>query len=141
MTDYNANLLKLAEYLETLPTTHFDMTDYVRGVSLDLDYPHSTRPHLNECGTVACAVGHAVAIFPTHPDQTWSEFAEETFGVDAYSDENLFGWMFGSGWTPIDNTPAGAAKRIRYYLENSVPKGFSIYCPNDEYVAFMELYQ
>jgi len=30
-------------------------------------------------------------------------------------------WLFGYGWKYSDNTPIGAAKRIRYFLANGVP--------------------
>jgi hypothetical protein len=36
---------------------------------------------------------------------------------------NIDGWqyMFGSAWVYIDNTPKGAAARIRHYVANGLP--------------------
>lgn len=45
-----AKLLKLADHLEALPSGVFDMEQW--------------RYKGSECGTVACAVGHAADIFP-----------------------------------------------------------------------------
>lgn len=33
-------------------------------------------------------------------------------------------WLFGSEWEDVDNTPKGAAKRIRIFLESGVPEAF-----------------
>ena len=132
------NLLKLAIYLEKLPTDyqHFDMGGYY-------DRYHNLTPEqqvdyaLNNggvdklnCGTVACAVGHgpAAGLLMT-PSQVygrfplWESYCCETF-VDI--DTSEFEWMFGGRWGDVDNTPHGAAKRIRYILNHAdVPHEFS----------------
>jgi hypothetical protein len=44
-----------------------------------------------------------------------------------FADESSieFEWMFGARWSPIDNTPHGAAARIRYVLDHgAAPPGY-----------------
>lgn len=59
-----ANLLKLANYLESLPRSyrHFDMSSYVgdaddRDETL-IDYMKNNGGLYDKCGTVGCALGH-----------------------------------------------------------------------------------
>lgn len=117
------NLEKLARHLASLPADyeHFDMFDYARyehpytsGRSL---YPDelSTDP---VCGTVACAAGHGpMAGIAARPDETWSNYERRVFDLT----DAEWGWCFASEWRFVDNTPLGAAKRIRHLLLNGVP--------------------
>ena len=111
------NLLKLADYLETLPDDYeqFDMSEYMAArdgtywETLGID--ERSKP---ACGTVACAVGHGPSAgIRTYGDANWSDYADRVFGV---LPDSGFDYMFASGWSMRDNTPKGAAARIRTYV-------------------------
>jgi hypothetical protein len=101
--NHRNNLLKLADYLESLPENygHFDMFRYASHQG-DCDLPQdvnimaATAPQdfLSNCGTVACAVGHgpAAGIMPSpklladtelqnFPDFSWNDYVQEAFGI------------------------------------------------------------
>jgi hypothetical protein len=145
--EMRANLAKLANYLDTLPDDypHFEMATYLYHQG-----PHSYNPeralaegkddvYLNDCGTVACMVGHGPAAgIPIdrerdiYEEHEWNEKETELVFVkrvnwDSYvereliagTDEvnwSLFSFLFGGIWTHRDNTPRGGAARIRYAL-------------------------
>jgi len=120
-----SNLLLLADYLEALPEDykHFHMAAYNKD---GYDPSQITESH---CGTAACAVGHAIYVDglpePNY-DETWNDYSYRIFGV---SDEEWC-WCFGVDWRYIDNTPHGAAKRIRYMVDHGVPGDWymQMYC-------------
>jgi len=136
------NLLRLAQYLDTLPTdySHFDMKFYVQNGGIQGGFDPINISHLSDCGTVACAVGHAPSIpgLEAAPRERWDGYVSRVFGIrtEEYDEEFLF--MFGSGWADVDNTPAGAAKRIRYFLNHGVPDDFD--CDDSDLTPFVELY-
>ena len=122
------NLAKLADYLAALPADyeHFDMDDYNR------DRREGSRRHLYiqdrryGCGTVACAVGHGPAAgIRVYGDAVWASYCRRVFGIgrnDGRGGVNeTFEYLFGSAWTQYDNTPQGAAERIRTFLDSGVP--------------------
>lgn len=114
---HKANLLKLADYLATLPDDYeqFDMTDYM--IVRDGDHWENFDPDKRSkpvCGTVACAVGHGPAAgIRLYGDLDWTGYAERVFGKMRHDD---FEYMFGSAWSDYDNTPKGAASRIRTFV-------------------------
>lgn len=133
-----ANLLKLAEYLESLPPSykHFDMTDYAyhkgtHDLPLPPDVMAATRPveFLSDCGTVACAAGHGPAAGiklrsdelgrrgSRFVDVRWVAYIERAFGIDAFTP--TFGFLFGGDWREADNHHYGAAARIRFFLSDN----------------------
>ena len=116
------NLARLADWLRALPADYerFEMSGYMEDV---------TRPHAhisrakelpaNECGTVACAVGHgpSAGIEPLSSER-WESYALRCFaGQDPY----VFTYLFGGEWTLYDNTAHGAAARIMSALDSDVP--------------------
>jgi hypothetical protein len=121
------NLLKLASYLETLPDDYeqFDMGEYMSERDGDCMEPlgpdEQSKP---SCGTVACAVGHGPAAgIRVYGDHSWEEYADRVFG---YMSGGSFEYMFGASWSCTDNTPKGAAARIRTYLAlGHSPSGWS----------------
>jgi hypothetical protein len=137
--EQRANLLKLAEYLESLPPdySHFSMTDYInhRGSceieNIDQELVLDPQAALMNCGTIACAAGHGPAAgFPILESETeqingyldilWPNYMHRVFGVEDGSDEWAF--LFGAWWIYYDNHHYGAAARIRYFLENDMPE-------------------
>lgn len=131
-----ANLRKLATYLEQLPKGYkdFDMSSYFtlreRPYSIhapSLLYPTSrSRKAVYPCGSVACAVGHgpAAGVKPTGVWSSWWGYACKAFGA-AGGDQSVYAWLFSTAWAGVDNTPHGAAKRIRIVLEHGVPDNWS----------------
>lgn len=139
------NLLKLAAYLDTLPLDyeHFEMEDFMQGGDAQKYALYATENGgvgVTTCGAVACAVGHGPSagfLFEKNelekdcirvltddgnsyewvdilkPD--WHAYTGRVF-VDSGS--SLFDFMFGGGWSGWDNTPCGAAARIRFGVEN-----------------------
>lgn len=115
------NLETLANYLEALPAgyRHFSMWTYLSHYGRH-DYFHPVDAGVSEmeCGTVACAVGHGPAAgLAALPGENWEAYEQRVFGVTLAE----WTWCFASSWGAIDNTPQGAAKRIRYMLELGVP--------------------
>jgi hypothetical protein len=114
------NLEKLAAYLEQLPEdySHFGMMNYM--AVKQFTYPYTSSAHLiDACGAVACAIGHGPAAgIPRKGDyEYWSTYSHRVFDLRI----NEFDWCFSSTWMVVDDTPNGAAKRIRYLLEHGLP--------------------
>jgi len=160
--EQRANLDKLATYLEALPEgyDHFDMRWYFEalddfdalddfealGLTPDTDIValssgRCTTEHLNVCGTVACAIGHgpAAGVAP-QGGEGWSDYTIRAFG-DGENDTSdrdtrvgVYTWAFHEAWAHYDNTPLGAAQRIRYALKHGVPILW-------DYTSAVELYQ
>ena len=116
---HRENLLKLAAYLETLPDDYeqFDMGEYMSERDGDWMDPRSPDEQSKPvCGTVACAVGHGPAAgIRIYGDHSWEDYSDRVFGE---FEDDYFGWdyMFGASWAYSDNTPKGAAARIRTYV-------------------------
>lgn len=112
------NLRKLSDYLLQLPDgyEHFDMSHYytTNGDAAFLKY----YVGFDECGSVACAIGHGpaagVPIFDT--DSSWPAYAIRSFGFNELTGSFIFGY----DWHSIDNTPRGAANRIQYTLQHGL---------------------
>lgn len=102
------NLQQLADHLDTVKKRHFDMRYF--------------ETHVWWCGTVACAAGHGpLAGIPFIPqdDGQWGRYTERAFTGPSYDG---WSWMFSSGWKKADDTPQGAAARIRYFLQHGNPE-------------------
>lgn len=123
------NLLKLANHLEALPANYdqFDMEYFMKDRYAEL-YPFSADRLTTDCGTVACAVGHGPAAgIPIEGDTGWDKYAERVFGIGAVRGSyDRWEYLFSGAWAGIDNTPKGAAARIKTFLKlGRVPEGFS----------------
>lgn len=111
------NLTILANHLDTVKPETFGMRDFLSdtaGVSLS--------PLSRECGTVACAVGHGPAAgLPVEPEDCndWFVYSKRVFGLEIEGPE--WDWCFGPEWHFVDNSPTGAARRIRHVIEYGVP--------------------
>jgi hypothetical protein len=133
------NLIKLADYLDALPANyrHFSMQTYAaKDVTFDdyddeayfadedvLETPAQVIPtFINECGSCACAIGHApLAGIPVEPDDSWISYEQRSFGVSGHPDHETYrawDYMFGPD---NSNDPKEAAERIRTFLESGVP--------------------
>jgi hypothetical protein len=111
-----SNLTILADYLDTLPSPRFDMTYFARDEHDEV----LTRPVTHECATVACAVGWGPAAgIPVNDASCWTQYSRDAFGLEPNLD--AWNWCFAGAWSHIDNSPAGAAKRIRHLIEVGLP--------------------
>jgi len=109
------NLNRMADYIETIPQDRFDMHTFRTGESVN-----------HECDSVGCVIGHCTILdknpLPMHrfgyiDFDSWSS---DFTGLDSFSDE--WRYLFFGLWTAVDNTPTGAAKRIRYLIEHGLPE-------------------
>jgi len=66
---------------------------------------------LNECGTTACAAGHAPLFCITPVTYDWEDYLETAFGI--YDDRPNFSFLFSSTWP---NVKIQAAARMYKYL-------------------------
>lgn len=133
------NLATLAAYLEQLPAKYrrFDMAQFAVTPRAGRYVPPAKSPH---CGTVACAAGHGPkAGIPALKGESWTEYSNRVF-VDQDADWAAWDWCFGASWARYDNTPEGAAKRIRYLLAHGVPGKFRR-GDFESRQQFVELYQ
>lgn len=115
------NLEKLAAYLEAIPADyeHFSMRSYLEVEGAHIYMIDLSAELLLRCGTVACAVGHGPAAgIASLTDENWDDYSDRVFDLDLVE----WAWCFSSDWTRVDDTPQGAAKRIRYMLEHGVPE-------------------
>lgn len=121
------NLEKLATYLEGLPADydHFGMQTFLSQNGDDYHYA-DTAPTAGACGTIACAVGHgpAAGIPAVGLAEGWNGYSERVFALD----HNQWVWCFDGDWMHVDDTPQGAAKRIRHLLEYGLPADFLEQC-------------
>lgn len=109
------NLSILADHLSAASQTGFDMYEFM----VDED-GHALQPKRHDCGTVACAIGHGpkAGLAVEEFDRSWYLYSERVFGLS----DRGWTWCFGSEWEAIDNTPAGAAKRIQYLIKHGLPE-------------------
>ena len=120
-------LLRLAKHLETVPQRYFDMASYRRKYG-DKEmlriYPSSEdlASDWRDCGAVGCALGHAPevgGVFTPKSQEKWGDYCERVFGINLNSNE--WDWMFAGIWDAVDNTPQGAAQRIRWLVKHGLP--------------------
>lgn len=112
------NLLKMADYLETLEPSQFDM-----GLFSDGDIQSNNVEHI--CGSVGCVIGHAPKIFPLAPEDwdTLGDFDFDAFSKRIFTDDmQEWDWCFDSDWDEVDNTPKGASLRMRHLVEHGLPE-------------------
>lgn len=133
---HEKRLLKLATYLDnSVSQEQFDMGIY-RSWDAAKKYKVKDKRHTsskkvfndpNLCGTVGCALGYApiaTGIYPKYnfslslitiaSSINWLKYALETLGLNNYP----YDFLFHQKWASIDNTPKGAAARIRFLVDN-----------------------
>ena len=112
---------------------------------------YSQDPHAI-CGTCACSLGYAVlwadkSIIKRCYGGNCFEFlllCSYLFGIPnplgsetTYFEKSLWGWLFSSSWSDVDNTALGAAKRIRYFLDNGLPNDWYDQMTGAEPIIYM----
>ena len=144
LTDFQrTNLDTLASFLERhIPPPEFDMSRFIRITNKTPYWADAFEPYecdaakYEQCGTVACAVGHGpLAGIPAIPGEGWIMYASRCFIGSVTEEDNgfegeynrLFKYLFGEKWASFDNTPQGAAARIRYFLDKGLPENSTDY--------------
>lgn len=111
------NLLKMADHIEKVPQEMFDMGVYRCGDEIT-----------PECGSVGCIIGHCTVLdnepLPRYEygNIDFNAWSEKFTGIDLWDEE--WDFLFSGAWERIDNTPTGAAKRIRYFVGNGLPENW-----------------
>lgn len=112
------NLLKMADFIEKVPQEMFDISKYRRS--------NKSSPI---CNSIGCVIGHCTELDPEGVE----EFRDESGDIDFKEwSEHFTGlinlkewrWCFSAYWEDLDNTPTGAAKRIRYLVKYGLPEGW-----------------
>ena len=108
------NLKLMADYIETVPQDKFDVERFRTG---QIKY--------HECDSVGCVIGHCTVLdknpLPMDCGRIiFYAWARDFAGLNPNSSE--WKYLFSLHWTAVDNTPTGAAKRIRYFIKNGLPK-------------------
>lgn len=111
------NLLRMAEYIATVSQGRFDMEKFRD----DFNYESY------ECKFAGCVIGHCTILdkyedIPKFEDGAinfvlWSE---RFTGISPFS--SAWDWCFSWEWATSDNTSIGASKRIKWLVENGLPK-------------------
>jgi hypothetical protein len=135
------NLNALALTLDAVDPSNFGMAGFFErldsgsGPSLTLyaSTPDPDRDYEPGCGTVACAVGHGPrAGIEALPGELWANYSRRVFGIRSggltragtIDHPDSWKFLFIGSIARFDNTPAGAAARIRCYLEEGVPDAY-----------------
>jgi len=124
------NLLKLADYLDSLPVSYNQFC----ASSCFLNDGRNT-PRVMALGSreTAGIVAHGPLAGLTIPEDCnyWENYGDEIFGLDGTRSDHIesFEWLFSCAWgeDDVDQTHRGAAARIRYFLSNGVPRDFGKY--------------
>lgn len=106
----------MADHIETIPEEKFDVEIY-REVN-----NHDTH----ECESVGCTIGHCTVLdkwenipLTLYYDIDYNQWSKQFTGITKMSE---WEYLFGCDWKDVDNTPTGAAKRIRNFVENGLPE-------------------
>lgn len=130
--EQRANLTRLADFLESGEIEYtFDMSVYYsHRTQVEETWRWTFKRHAEvyDCNTVACAVGSGPAIGLQVLESekatfkvNWRLYSNRVFGTGADTNVRAHDFMFSGNWFSVDNSPEGAAKRIRYALEHGVP--------------------
>lgn len=126
------NLLKLADYLEFNVTQEmFNMQNYRSNKDGDSIHFKSAA----DCGTVGCALGYGPLVegleaidmefFKNYYNGVYLDFydyCKRVFGISNF--DKKWGFLFEADWYSHDNTPKGAAARIRYLVDGNSLRSF-----------------
>jgi|GEM_PF-2667858 len=108
------NLEEMADFIETVPSKFFNMHRFRKGGRVT-----------PECDSVGCIIGHCTILDKRPLPQLLNgeidfySWAEEFTGLPRRSPAWFY--LFSSNWADTDDTPTGAAKRIRFFLKNGIP--------------------
>ena len=111
------NLSRMADYIETVLQRNFNMRRFRMGQKFG-----------HECNSVGCVIGHCT-VLDENPlpidysgDIDFTAWSSKFTGVPSFYDE--WEYLFSYDWEDVDNTPTGAAKRIRHFLLRGLPQNW-----------------
>ncbi len=111
------NLKLMADYIETVPPEMFDMRTFRdRGFETEI-----------KCNSVGCVIGHCVHLGPEFVIITCGKIEFMFWSIrftGLHYQQDQWKWCFDSNWDEFDNTPTGAAKRIRWLIANGLPENW-----------------
>ena len=112
------NLLKMADYIETIPQNKFDMINYRKNMG-DVDVV---------CNSIGCAVGHCTILDMVNiqnnfidEDDGQIKFFQWSEDFTGVNDMPQWNYLFTSKWRVVDNTTQGTANRIRHVVKHGFP--------------------
>ena len=136
---HKKNLEGLADFLvgDSI-NVRFDMSQFSTRMSNEASLWETRvdpKGALNECMSVACAVGCMPFVDPSCivctttkvGDTSWKDVCEKFCGIkpDIGGCTNPdYVWMFDGYWAYTDNTKEGASARIRHYLKHGLPDSY-----------------
>jgi hypothetical protein len=134
------NLKKMAQYVENLPQSVFDMSIFRH---------RDIFPRTHECKTVGCIIGHCTVLDPNtlpvddffsvdYPIINFYRWCFNFTGIHTHIDQDEFIFLFGADWYKIDNTPKGAAQRIRYFIEYGLPENWDEQMTGNAPLSYLE---
>lgn len=114
--DREANLRKLADYLdEFTPNACLAFTMSMYSESL------LASTWVVDCGSIGCAIGHGpYAGIPKRRGEDWNGYSTRALLPGDYNHPGWI-WMFSPDWVNVDDSPKGAAWRIRHLLAYGIP--------------------
>lgn len=124
------NLARLADELLAQADRirpQFDMGDFLEYEedALSLSDARTQIAARYSCGAIGCVIGWAPVLIDelSAESETWRDYSERVFGIrhDWGRADAAWEWLFSDTWRHTDNTPEGAAHRIRHYLEHGLP--------------------
>lgn len=141
-------LLKVADFIEKLPQEKFHMGKYrcnknhnwLRNNSGSFQYEFDR----NNCGTVGCILGWCPFIEGLEPMLSdyekmrgfpfWERYSDRIF--DFTTQDDIWDYLFHSDWELVDDTPIGAAKRLRYIVEFGLPETWETELKGDSLLSY-----
>lgn len=132
------NLERMAAHIETVPPEMFNIIDW------RLNRTNEVMSFI-ECNSVGCVIGHCVQL-DSYPelipriggeDGDWIDFPRWSFQFTGLLTTNKeWRWMFAPEWVEVDNTPTGAARRIRHFLTNGLPSNWEEQMNGEEPITY-----
>ena len=123
------NLLRMADYAETIRPELFNIAVYRQGQCIT-----------PECDSIGCLIGHCTILdtkqLPINflgiiDFYVWiNDFAGLMPGTPKWH------WCFSPLWVDVDNTPTGAAARIRYLVEHGLPENWRMQMHGEEPICY-----
>lgn len=101
----------LANYLDSIPDRKFDLISWFNSDKNMHDLVPTNFTDFNECGTTACACGHA-AFIPEFNDAGFKKFDSYSF---SYRDPSVPGAPLHTDWKAVDlffNMPRASSKHL-----------------------------
>lgn len=138
---HKRRLLALADLLDRVKEVRFDMIAYRYG---GINQDELIEP---ECETTACAVGWATVVmkkFRANIPLNCLEvggihWANVCYWLGCFENSRMWGYLFSGQWRDTDNTPTGAAKRIRWVVaHNGIPTNWEAQMIGSAPLLYME---